>query len=81
VWQLSQLFACSLLLRNGFTNWDDEYYVVNNSLLRGPDWIGIFHAPVVSNYHPLTVLSLAANFAISGKDPRSYLILNLLLIS
>ena len=67
------------LLRNGFTNWDDEYYVVNNSLLRGPDWIGIFTRPVVSNYHPLTVLSLAANFAISGKDPRSYLILNLLL--
>ena len=67
------------MLRNGFTNWDDEYYVVNNSLLRGPDWIGIFTRPVVSNYHPLTVLSLAANFAISGKDPHSYLILNLLL--
>jgi hypothetical protein len=67
------------LLRNGFTNWDDHYYVPTNSLLRGPDWIGIFTRPVVSNYHPLTVLSLAANFAISGTDPRSYLLFNLLL--
>jgi tetratricopeptide (TPR) repeat protein len=67
------------LLRNHFTNWDDEYYVVNNSLLRGPDWVGIFTWPVVSNYHPLTVLSLAANFAISGTEPWSYLLFNLLL--
>ena len=67
------------LLGNGFTNWDDHYYVVNNSLLRGPDWIGILTRPVVSNYHPLTVLSLAANYAISGTAPWSYLLVNLLL--
>ena len=67
------------LLRNDFTNWDDTYYVLDNRLLRGPDWIGILTRPVVSNYHPLTVLSLAANFAISGTNPRSYLILDLLL--
>jgi hypothetical protein len=67
------------LLGNGFTNWDDHYYVVNNSLLRGPDWIGILTRPVVSNYHPLTVLSLAANYAISGTAPWSYLLVNLFL--
>ena len=66
-------------LKNGFVNWDDEYYVVSNALLRGPQWIGIFTRPVVSNYHPLTVLSLAANYAISGAEPWSYLLFSLLL--
>ena len=66
-------------LKNGFVNWDDEYYVVSNALLRGPQWIGIFTQPVVSNYHPLTVLSLAANYAISGTEPWSYLLFSLLL--
>jgi len=67
------------VLKNGFVNWDDEYYVVSNALLRGPQWIGILTRPVVSNYHPLTVLSLAANYAISGTEPWSYLLFNLLL--
>jgi protein O-mannosyl-transferase len=66
-------------LKNGFVNWDDEYYVLSNALLRGPQWIGIFTRPVVSNYHPLTVLSLAANYAISGTEPWSYLLFSLLL--
>jgi len=66
-------------LKNGFVNWDDEYYVLSNALLRGPQWIGIFTQPVVSNYHPLTVLSLAANYAISGTEPWSYLLFSLLL--
>ena len=69
----------SPMLRNGFTNWDDEFYVINNQLLRGPDWTGIFTTPVVSNYHPLTIISLAINFAISGTDPSSYMVFNLLL--
>src|SRR5688572_25855132 len=67
------------MFNNSLTNWDDEYYVVQNALLRGPDWEGIFTKPVVSNYHPLTVASLALNYAISGLDPTSYFILNLLL--
>jgi len=67
------------MLRNNFTNWDDEYYVVNNMLLRGPDWQGIFSEPVVSNYHPLTIISLAINYGLTGVDPSSYLILNLCL--
>src|ERR1700757_4554927 len=66
-------------LKNGFVNWDDEYYVVSNALLRGPQWIGIFTRPVVSNYHPLTVLSLAANYAISGTEPWSYVLFSLVL--
>jgi len=67
------------MFNNSLTNWDDEYYVVQNALLRGPDWQGIFTKPVVSNYHPITVASLAFNYSISGLDPTSYFVLNLLL--
>ena len=64
------------MLHNQFTNWDDEAYVVNNLLLQGPDWRGILTEPVVSNYHPLTVLSLALNYQISGLQPFSYFLVN-----
>jgi hypothetical protein len=67
------------MLKNEFTNWDDEFYVINNNLLPGPDLAGIFSEPVVGNYHPLTVLSLAFNYAISQLDPFSYLLVNYLL--
>jgi hypothetical protein len=66
------------MLNNEFTNWDDEYYVVNNQLLRGPDWKGIFSKQVLGNYHPLTILSYAFNYAVSGLDPFSYLLVNYL---
>ena len=69
----------SPMLKNGFTNWDDEFYVINNALLAGPDWKGIFTEPVVGNYHPLTIISLAINYQIGGLDPSSYLLFNLLL--
>src|ERR1043165_9109129 len=67
------------MLNNGFTNWDDEFYVHNNPLLRGPDLNGIFTQPVNDNYHPLTVLSLAVNFKLSELAPFSYLLVNFLL--
>ena len=67
------------MLQNEFTNWDDQYYVVNNRLLKGPDWKGIFTEPVVSNYHPVTLLTLAFNYQVSQLDPSSYLLLNYLL--
>ncbi|HEY5967413.1 MAG TPA: hypothetical protein VIU35_05510, partial [Chitinophagaceae bacterium] len=69
----------SPMLKNQLTNWDDEYYVVQNALLRGPDWAGIFSKPVVSNYHPITIATLAANYSMTGLDASSYLITNLLL--
>ncbi|MBK9338726.1 MAG: tetratricopeptide repeat protein [Lewinellaceae bacterium] len=64
------------ILQHQFTNWDDEPYIVNNVLLRGPDWKGIFTQPVVSNYHPLAVLSLALNYQLSELKPFSYFFVN-----
>ena len=55
-------------LENDFTNWDDELYVVNNYLIRDLSIDGIkaiFSEYVVSNYHPVTILSLAFNFTLS----------------
>lgn len=73
------LIVLSPMLNNGFTNWDDEFYVQNNALLHGPDWKGIFTQPVNDNYHPLTIISLAINYQLSGLSPFSYLLFNLLL--
>jgi len=67
------------MLSNGFTNWDDELYVTQNPLLKGPDWNAIFTQASASNYHPLTILSLAFNYAISGVDPFSYHFVNWLI--
>lgn len=66
------------MLFNEFTNWDDEFYVTRNQLLRGPDWGGIATTQVLGNYHPLTILSYAFNYAISGLNPFSYLLVNYL---
>jgi hypothetical protein len=67
------------MLTNGFTNWDDDIYITSNRLLRGPDWNAIFTGPSASNYHPLTIITLAFNYAISGTDPFSYHFINWLL--
>src|SRR5947207_2952592 len=67
------------MLNNGFTNWDDEYYVVNNPMLRSQDWHAIFTQSVAANYHPLTMATLAANYQLGGLRPFSYLLVNLVL--
>jgi len=53
------------MLTNGLTNWDDDIYITRNPLIKGPDWNGIFTQASASNYHPLTMLTLAFNYAIS----------------
>ena len=36
------------LLKNGFTNWDDEYYVVSNALPCGPQLNAVADARIAS---------------------------------
>src|SRR6187399_1866970 len=67
------------MLNNGFTNWDDDVYVINNLVIKTPDWKAIFFRPSAYNYHPLTMLTLAFNYAISGMEPFSYHFVNWLL--
>ena len=69
-------------LQNGFTNWDDVLYVTNNALLKDISMEGlknIFSTPLVSNYHPLTVLSLAVNYQVAELSPMSYHLTSVLL--
>src|SRR6187401_3734781 len=67
-------------LSAGFVNWDDPDYVGGNSYLirdlsRLPE---LLTTPVQGNYHPLTMFSLALNFAISGDNEWSYHLFNLI---
>jgi tetratricopeptide (TPR) repeat protein len=66
-------------LQNGFTNWDDILYVTQNPLLPDMDLKAIFSTPVVSNYHPLTILSLAINYQFAELEPMSYFLTNIIL--
>jgi len=66
-------------LDNDFTNWDDTHLVTENPAVLHQDAHAILTQPVVGNYIPLTIASLALNYKMSGLDPRSYHWLNLLL--
>jgi len=54
-------------VENGWTNWDDTLYVLENPLVRSleaDNIAAIFSTKqVAANYHPITVLSLALDFA------------------
>src|SRR5688500_12952905 len=66
-------------LRAGFVNWDDPYYVANNPIIKDFSNLEmIFTRHIQGNYHPLTALSLAINYSISGLDAWSYHLFNLL---
>jgi len=66
-------------LQNGFTNWDDNFYVTDDPLVTGNTVPvkSIFETPVCLNYHPLTVLTLALNYQYGKLDPAGYHALNL----
>ncbi len=69
-------------LNNDFTNWDDQKYVLENTLLEDVSFDGIMNivsTPIGANHHPLTMLSLALNYQISEFDPFSYHLVNLIL--
>ena len=68
------------VFKAGFVNWDDDDYVVKNYAITSFKNISdIVSKPVQGNYHPLTMLSLAFNYAVSGESPRSYHVVNLIL--
>ncbi len=66
-------------LQNGFTNWDDPVYVLENSWIINGNWKALLTEPISLNYHPLTMLSLAANYQFSGLEPFGYHFTNLFL--
>ena len=69
-------------LKNDFVNFDDNQYVFNNNYIRSLDlhalsWmLTAFHA---SNWHPLTWLSHAADYAIWGLNPFGHHLTSIIL--
>jgi hypothetical protein len=69
-------------LHNGFVDWDDGTYVLNNHFIRSLDysffrWITFsFHA---GNWHPLTWLSHAMDYKIWGLNPMGHHLTNIAL--
>jgi len=69
-------------LKNDFTNWDDESYVIQNKEIRELSWSNIkqiFSSFYVSLYLPLTMLSYSIEYHFFGLDPAPYHTTNLLL--
>ena len=66
-------------LQNEFVNWDDHDYVYVNTVIRSLDMqllrsaFGGFYA---SNWHPLTWLSHAFDYAIWGLNPLGHHLTN-----
>ncbi|HEU5311738.1 MAG TPA: hypothetical protein VFV24_09825, partial [Candidatus Eisenbacteria bacterium] len=61
-----------------FTTWDDPDYVTDNALVRSQDYGALSKAIVSSNYHPLTMFSMAWNAA-PPLSPKPFLVTNALL--
>ena len=62
-----------------FVNWDDPDYT-NKQTLAGflSDYSLLFTKSIQGNFHPLTMFSLTLNYSLSGMDPWSYHLFNLL---
>jgi tetratricopeptide (TPR) repeat protein len=68
--------------QNGFTDWDDDLYVVKSDLIRRLDWssfIAYFQTLTANLYTPLVTLSYAVDYHFFGLDPSGYHTTNLIL--
>ncbi|GAB3938416.1 tetratricopeptide repeat protein [Larkinella terrae] len=69
----------ALGFKNGFVDWDDSEYVFGNQYILEPTGANIrtlLKSVVALNYHPLTMLSLAANSAVFGPGATSFIVTN-----
>ena len=65
------------ILNNELTNWDDLGYIITNPLIKDSSAEGIKKIfstdnPVMGNYHPLTILLYALEYAKYGLQPWIY---------
>ncbi|MBK8504676.1 MAG: hypothetical protein IPL46_22185 [Saprospiraceae bacterium] len=88
-WPLVSVLIFTLLvfipaLDADFVNWDDESYIEENRTIQALDLEHIQEMfdpmrSLIGNYHPLTELSFAINFAIFKLDPIGYIGTNILI--
>lgn len=71
---LITLLVFSPSLNNGFVNWDDADYVLQNPLVVNEKvpLKEIFQSGVLGNYHPISILTLAWNYQAGKLDPWGY---------
>jgi len=72
------LLAFLPVLGADFVNWDDGDYSYENKFITNLFNPEIWTRTVQGNYHPLTMFSMAINYAISGTNAWSYHLFNLL---
>ena len=71
---LAVLFCFSKSFQAKFTDWDDTDYVLENSLVQNlsADNFGkMFTGSSATNYHPLTILSLAIDYKRAAINPQT----------
>ena len=77
------IIACLIIyapsLKNTWTNWDDEGYVLKNPLVTGFDLNGIVSEQVMGNYHPVTVFFQAVEYSFFKEDAAGFHLVSLLL--
>ena len=74
------LIAFIPTLSNDFVNWDDPSYVTQNIFIQeinAQNLKILFTKSLAANYHPLTFISLAIDYAIGNGGPRAFHITNL----
>ncbi|HPZ07586.1 MAG TPA: tetratricopeptide repeat protein [Candidatus Eremiobacteraeota bacterium] len=76
------LITFSNSLNNGFTNWDDEDYILSNKLIRELSWenlITMFTTVYVGHYHPITLLTYSLEYYSGKLDPFIYHLTSLII--
>jgi tetratricopeptide (TPR) repeat protein len=69
-------------LKNGFVHWDDDIYVTGNPFIRSlglPFFKWAFSSFYASNWHPLTWLSHAVDYALWGLNPTGHHLTNIII--
>ena len=64
----------------GFTNWDDEVYILNNKFIKDFSWLGfqkMCTATYAGNYHPVVTFFNAVEYALFGTNPMIYHFMNI----
>jgi tetratricopeptide (TPR) repeat protein len=79
---LATLSLYLVALRHEFVIWDDPEYVLNNYQIRSLDWAFLrwaFSTFYASNWHPLTWISHALDYAVWGLNPFGHHLTNIVL--
>lgn len=62
-------------LKNGFVNWDDDKYIINNPAIQSvslANFKKIFTSFIIDNYHPVTIISYLFEYSFFKLNPLYY---------